>query len=398
MGIRMTDSMRYDTAVRNIFTANARYTETTTKLASQKEINKISDDPLGVSQVLSLKQALNDTNLYTKSIENLEAWVTFTESQLNKAIDLVVRAKELAVSQGSATADAASRKAAAAEVKSLFDELLSIGNEKLGSRYLFGGTRTDSRPFSGTASKARIDDPIAGTNNTYQGSVSKGGTFTGDENKTYTVKIVQGGSEDVATYRWSDNGGRTWSAESIPGDLKNEINLAEGVKLTFSAGTFGENDIFYVQAYAAGYYNGNGEALTKAIGKNSRMEYGVTGAEAFTAQGGGDVDIFSVLADLKQSLEDNNTTAITDQLEKLDRAADQLNVAVAKCGARANRLEIGKNILSDLNTNITNLISYTEDADMVKLTATLSLQETALQACYLTAARMQNMTIMNFFK
>ena len=88
------------------------------------------------------------------------------------------------------------------------------------------------------------------------------------------------------------------------------INLGDGVTLTFDdvkvlgVGTepFAENDVFYVNATAAGYYQGNDERLSLAINRGTVDEYSLTGAEVFTAAGAGGVDIFRTLQALIDGL------------------------------------------------------------------------------------------------
>jgi flagellin-like hook-associated protein FlgL len=65
---------------------------------------------------------------------------------------------------------------------------------------------------------------------------------------------------------------------------------------------FGENDVFYVNATAAGYYQGNDENLSIAINRGMDAEYSLTGAEVFTAAGAGGVDIFRTLHALRDAL------------------------------------------------------------------------------------------------
>jgi flagellin-like hook-associated protein FlgL len=123
------------------------------------------------------------------------------------------------------------------------------------------------------------------------------------------VKITSGGLLGAATYKLSTDGGRTWGADTLT-PVNGIITMGDGVTLTFDdvkvlgAGTmpFGENDVFYVNATAAGYYQGNDENLSIAINRGMDAEYSLTGAEVFTAAGAGGVDIFRTLHALRDAL------------------------------------------------------------------------------------------------
>ena len=146
MTIRITDNMRYNTAVGNLFTIQRQYNEVMEKLASQKRINKISDDAQGSSQLVDFKKTQQDIAAYQKNADDSLSWISMTESVLNGANDLLVNASELAVSQSTASANAASRKISAQNVQALYDQLRSLANTKFGDRYIFAGSKTDAGP------------------------------------------------------------------------------------------------------------------------------------------------------------------------------------------------------------------------------------------------------------
>jgi flagellar hook-associated protein 3 FlgL len=352
--------------------------------------------PSGSREFLALnRQAIGQ---YQRNIENTNSWLSATEGKLNNADELLTEARALAVSQTTGTANADSRKIAAQKVQAIMDEMLSLANSKLGDRYLFAGSRSDVKPFESTESAPTIDAPVAGKENVYTGTVAESGPYTGTRNNAYVLKIVDGGLRSAATYKISDDGGETWGAVSAPADLDSPVDLGDGVKLTFAAGTFAENDLFYVNAYTAGYYKGNDGALNVSIKKDSSANYNITGAEAFTDNGGGSVDVFKALKSFKDALEGNSVDEISAAIGDMKTAQDQVNLCIAKCGSRANRMEMAKNNLSELQLNMTSLISATEDADIAELVTTFSMKEVALQAAYEVASRITSNSIINFLK
>ena len=398
MTIRITDNMRYNTAVGNLFTIQRQYNEVMEKLASQKRINKISDDAQGSSQLVDFKKTQQDIAAYQKNADDSLSWISMTESVLNGANDLLVNASELAVSQSTASANAASRKIVAQNVQALYDQLRSLANTKFGDCYIFAGSKTGAEPFAADRQDARIDTPAAASGNGYSGTVTAAGTYSGDRNNSYVIKIMEGGAEGVATFSISRDGGKTWGATSAPGAMTGAIDVGDGVSLTFTAGTFAKGDIFYVNAYAPGYYTGNGDDLSVSLGNNTTAVYNVSGEAAFTDRGRGKVDVFQVLADLKTALENNKPEDIAAQLDKLNQAREQINLAVSKCGTAAQRMEMTKSSLDDLSQNMTTMITEIEGADIAELATQVAAKQVALQACYEVAARIQNSTILNFLK
>jgi len=400
MVMRVTENMKYNTTANSIFLSQSKYAELMEQISSQKRINKPSDDPIGARTVLDHKKTKSSIEQYQRNMDNGKGWLDVTETTLNSANDLITRLREIAVGQGSANSSAESRQIAAASVQQMIDQMRTLANTQYGGRYLFAGSRIDTEPFSATERTAAvIDPPEAGSRNTYLGAATQGGAYTGAANNTYVVKITTGGAPGVAVADIYKDGGKTLVASAQPVPAAGvAMALGDGVTLTFGAGTFGANDVFSVQAYAPGYYNGNGEDLAVNVGENATFSYNISGESVFTDQGDGKADIFGVLSDLKTALENNNADGIKGALDGLVRASDSVNLYVSECGTKQNRLELAGNSLSDLNQRMTELISNTEDADTAQVVLEFKQKELALQASYQIASSLSATSILQFLQ
>jgi len=395
--MRITDNMRFNTTVNSLFSTQSQYNDLLEKIASQKKVNRASDDPVAATKIIDIRQGKAANEQYTKNMDSCDSWISATESKLSSAYDLLVTAQEIAVGQATATSNAVTRQIAAQQVQSLIDEMSSLANAKTGNRYLFSGSQTSTQPFSAVENPATIDDPVSAGDNVYAGAVSKGGAYTGLSNKTYVVKIVQGGDLGAATYRISSDGGKNWGA--VNGDLDaGTITLGDGIALTFPSGTFAKNDLFSVRAYAPGYYQGDDENLSMTINRGTNLTFNISGAEVFTAAGSNGVDVFKTLNDLKDALSDNDVQGISGQLDNLKNAQNQVTLNQSFCGTKANHLEVVKNSLADFDAKLNDLLSVAQDADLADLVTRLSMKEIALQASYSMAAKIRETTILNFLK
>lgn len=403
--MRVTDTMRYNTAISNIFNAQAQYNDISEKLASQKNINRASDDPVAATKLIEIRRDKAANEQYKKNMDSTNSWITATESNLFGAYDLLVKAQEIAVGQSTATASETTRKIMAESVKSLIGEMGRLANAKIGDRYLFSGTRDDVAPFSTVAMDATIEAAAAAANNTFQGTVASSGTYTGSINKTYVVKVTDvttvGEFLGQAEYQSSADGGKTWSAAAtLPAG--GSVDLGEGVTLTFddlgATAGFGENDIFYVNAVAPGYYRGNDGTLSMPISRGAIVDYNITGSEAFTAVGSNGVDIFKTLNDLKDALSSNNAQGISAQIDNLKNAQNQITLNQSLSGSKANYIEVAKNNLEQVDMQLESLLSQTQDADLADLSTKLAMKEIALQASYAIASKIGNTTILNILE
>ena len=383
-----------------MFNVQNQYNSILEKMASQKRINRISDDPLGMTMLLDFRQAGASIDQYQRNIDNTSGWLSSTESKLSIVGDLLTKATELAVGQGTATVSAESRRVAAESVQQLKEEMLSLANSKYAGRYLFAGSRMDIDPFSSTSQPARIDVPTSASANSFDGTVAAGGSYTGTTNKTYALKIVTGGILNDATYQVSSDGGKTWGAELD--DLNTgTVTLSDGISLTFNDnGTnhLAAEDLFHVHAYGGGYYNGNNDDLILDIGRGASVAYNVTGEAVFTGSNGAGTDIFESLDELKTALANNDQQGILAQVDRLKDAREQANFYVSKVGTTMNRLELAKNNLQDFSQKLVELTSNTEDADVAGLATSLAMKEIALKATYVTASKIGSNTILDFIK
>jgi len=286
---RVTENMKFNTITSNLFNVQGQSAELMEKLAAQKMINRMSDNPIGASNVLNYRSALAAIDQYQANISDAKTWLTLTETNLASVRELVAQARSIAISQSSAVASAETMDSSASVVDSLINDISSLMNAKHGDSYLFGGSKTDVLPFSATPAPPAVGLAFAATANSFNGTVVSGGAFTGAENKTYAVKIIDGGTPPTlanASYQTSTDGGKTWGATQT--NLSAPIALGDGVTLTFTAGTkpMAAGDLFSVTGYAGGYYRGNDDQLTIQISKSNNFAYNVTGSSAFTAANG----------------------------------------------------------------------------------------------------------------
>jgi flagellar hook-associated protein 3 FlgL len=215
------------------------------------------------------------------------------------------------------------------------------------------------------------------------------------------VKITNAGPLATAKYQFSTDGGNTWNGTDLA-LAGGSVNLGDGVTLTFNdaGGTkpFGVNDIFHVNATIGGYYSGNDEDLSAMINRGTSLNYNISGAQVFTAaaNNGNGVDVFATLNALKDALNNNDTQGISNQIDNLQKAQSQITMNQSLCGVKQNQIEVTKNSLTNLDTNLDSLLSKTQDADTAKLAVQLSMEQTVLEASYSIANKIGKMTILDF--
>jgi flagellar hook-associated protein 3 FlgL len=146
--MRVSERMRYSNVQRRVEDAKEGNAHALDRLSSQKEITKLSDNPVGATQIIRFRDSIEETRQYQKNIDYSKGYLERTEGALSGIADNLIRAKELAITMNNDTYDAASREATSREVREIMEEIVSMGNSTFSGKYVFGGFRNQTPPVS----------------------------------------------------------------------------------------------------------------------------------------------------------------------------------------------------------------------------------------------------------
>ena len=154
--MRVTQNTMTQSLVRYLTAQNEALYDRQTIIASQKRINKPSDDPIAMGKVLDYRQTLGSIDQYQINIETGKTRLDVTESTLKLVDDLlqVVRA----IGQTEADGTTESRQLAADQMKKIFDQVLDLANTTHNDNYIFSGYLTKTAPFSRDDTQATTFD------------------------------------------------------------------------------------------------------------------------------------------------------------------------------------------------------------------------------------------------
>ncbi len=167
--MRVTNNIMTDSLVRYLTSQNEALFERQTVIASQKRINKPSDDPTGMGNVLDYRQILASIEQYQTNIQNGKTRLEVVEADLDLVDHLLQVVKAMAEDEAAGTTE--SRQLAAEEAKNLYDQILDLANSKLNDNYLFSGYQTKTAPFSRDELQATTYDQYTVTYNGDAGEV-----------------------------------------------------------------------------------------------------------------------------------------------------------------------------------------------------------------------------------
>ena len=182
--MRVTQKAIYESTRFRLGKITTDLTEANLVVTTGKRINYLKDDPVGMSQVLSLKSNLSNLDQITRNTAMGRTWLNGGETALSSVSDMISKSKAVAVAMNNGTVDAAGRMAAAEEIRGYLMQIESIANTRVNDQYLFGGTKTDTIPFA-------LDNQQNPTTATYSGNST---AFTVKTGKDTTVEVGHDGS------------------------------------------------------------------------------------------------------------------------------------------------------------------------------------------------------------
>jgi len=143
------------------------------RIAGQaSQVAKPSDNPAGYGSMIRKNFALAILEQHIDIATQAQGELDIAQNALSTGINILTRAKEVALGANNTTSDAEARKLAGDEIMMLRGQLLAVANTRHANKYLFGGTKTDVAPFDNT------------------------GTFVGND-QTISVPILEGVSAPV---------------------------------------------------------------------------------------------------------------------------------------------------------------------------------------------------------
>ena len=200
---------------------------------------------------------------------------------------------------------------------------------------------------------------------------------------------VQGanGTQDAAS--------RQAIAQSVSANLDRLVDLTNTVhdgRYIFS-GTESLTKPFELNADASDVqYNGNLDTFKVQVGFSAQVAVNETGYELWKS----DVDIFEVLVDLRDALNDNDGEAVGDLIQEIDSVSTHVIALQGELGGRGQRLELARRQLEEAQLQLGELISSYEDVDMAETILNLQNSQVALEASLQSGSRVIQPTLLDF--
>jgi flagellin-like hook-associated protein FlgL len=141
--IRISNQMMYSNALLNTFRNNQGLLTANEQLSSGKRVNRPSDDPTAMMQILNFRTQIGKADQYMSVQDSANSVLSSADSTLGSIHDELTRAKEIALQNAGTPADATVRAGASTIINNITSEMINWGNTKVGDRYIFSGLQSN---------------------------------------------------------------------------------------------------------------------------------------------------------------------------------------------------------------------------------------------------------------
>jgi flagellar hook-associated protein 3 FlgL len=455
--LRVTNQSQSTQIIDNLQQAYQRVAQAQKQVSSGRRINQLSDDPIGATRSLALRNVEASLTQYQTNINTAQPFLQQADTVLSDVTDALNRARELALQLANDTYSPADRQAAASEVQQLQQQVLSLSNTMVGNRTLFGGYLNGSPAFTqGSAGVDYVGDngqiqvQTSATNNlpinligsqVFQGAGSPGAVGVFDvlrdlqsllqgSGTTNTLKLAV--NLDSATASGSGfSPTNAVGSEATPATLTGEANFSTTLTAYDSKGTAHDLTFLFAKTGATTYayrVEANSDEITGGtpgdfyqVAPEGTLQFNAdgtlnAGASTLTditltglKSGAADItisapnlsftgssQIANSSAVLNQSLV--NASGIQAQIGALSAALDQISGARSVVGARLNSAQAANDAATVMRDQNTAQRSNIEDADAIAAYSDFTRYQQAFQAALQSAAQVIQPTLLDFLK
>jgi flagellar hook-associated protein 3 FlgL len=344
---RVSENSATKTLKYNLSKSKERMENLQLKGSSLKQIVRPSDNPISNVEAMGLKSRMKDHDQYIRNSEYAELHLQSTEKAIEQIVDIMNKAKEIAIAQSSDFYDGNIRMNVANEIRQLRNQALAVANKRIGNKYLFGGYKTLSKPFDNQGA--------------YQGDQGK---MTVEISKDFFVPINLHGYEVF----YADTG--TSSKQPDPFE---RVGPQDGVPERFQ-------DPEKEEMREADRGLASKEEAAKEYDYQKRS------------------NVFSLLEGLTSSLENNDPTYTQSLLEEFDDAINRLVTMRTKVGSIMNSVSSSQVSNEDDKINAAARRSSLVDADITELFSDITRQRDILKTTYQASRGMMNQRLLDFLR
>jgi flagellar hook-associated protein 3 len=386
MGLRITNGMIIGRFLHNLNGNNSRMNKIQMQVGENKRVLRLSDDPVGITKILTARARIADVAQYEKNIRDAESLLVSSEAAMNDINRTLSRLGELAVAMANEVVTAEDRQATANEILQLRDHIFSSLNSSISGRFLFGGHNVTSEPYT---LHDRVQD--GGAVDAQGRALDANGNLVFDEYGN-VLKDIWLNRVDI----------RTDPDIPIDYDDPSTFETIQGVNLNHSAFSKNRADASTPEEFEMWerYDHQNSQSLYFMLGYSVDIPVNTLG---LTLSGFGPSNLWTTIDDFYRAMNASHENFVSQEearffIGEMQRLQDVTLAAMADIGGRSNRLELIMERYSIDKINYEQMLTDVEGLDLAEAITRLSFAEATYRASLGIGGRILQPTLLDFLR
>jgi len=434
--VRISQGMMKSTLINDIDSVLRRLAKLHHQASTGKKFEFPSEDPSGAFLASSYDSTLRQLGSYKSSLDQASGSLKGYDSMLSQLNSSIQRVHVLVVQASNDTNTAPDRKAIADEIKRIREFIVQLGNTKVGDHYSFSGSKSEMPvTISGSGESATYfyvsNSATSGLNTLKMGTSNVETNLTLPEVLNYTEGDVSNSLLSYKSYGGitTTNLTLTNGAKTLEGAVKIDLSggvvkvndgiingtLEKNASITSSGSTVIVNGqvlsgssvsagskITIVGGTATLSLTGSGSASHLNLASNSIDVSNASGSSVTMISNDKNTDSnvkIGLLDKIIDDLDSNNVSEIRGgDLGDLEKYEGTLERITSNIGSREQMSQDLINSNENFNSYITQLLSKTQDADMVKVISDISMQQNVYKAALESSAKALLPTLADFLR
>ncbi len=144
---RVSNLMKANLGSSSISRTQERLLKVQNELTTGNRINAPSDDPGGAAVAQQLQKLLEQRQAYADNLRHAQNHLSEVDSSLGDLTALIDEAQSIASANVGSDVTPDQRSSAAAVIKAIYSQVLSLGNKQFEGVFLFAGDKSTQPPF-----------------------------------------------------------------------------------------------------------------------------------------------------------------------------------------------------------------------------------------------------------
>jgi flagellar hook-associated protein 3 FlgL len=365
----------------NLNLLNQRNEKVIYGMSSGEALEKGSDDSTKYNQILSISNNVKSYGSILERIQLSSSYNTTSDTAVSNMKVSLESASSLILKATTGTTNTESKTTIADELESLKETIFTLANSNTNGQYLFSGKSSNVQPFQKDETTGKISYVSSADNKTVN-----------VENNTYATQGLNGIELLYSTNQTAQSGENLTFNE-------NEIILDEDGNQYKLLDT--NND----GSYDGLYLNGDSSNTALSISDNGDGTFTVnnTGTSNLESKHSIFDDLDELINALRQQDSNGNTISqedanliLSNGIEKLDNAFDNVNLNHAKLGIRTSLIENYESIVQAKITHFEILEENYASADLTALAIESQSLENTYTALYSTINKINNLSLVKY--